>query len=74
MSVRSRRSRYVQAHSAAAPRREVVFFGVCAVALALLGADDALQIHENVLPDQLGVPQKLVYVVYLGAAALWAWT
>ena len=59
--------------SARAPQDETLFFSVCAVALALLGADDALQVHENVLPDQFGVPQKLVYLVYLGAAAAWAW-
>jgi hypothetical protein len=59
--------------AARAPRHETAFFAVSALALALLGADDALQIHENVLPDQFGVPQKLVYVVYLGAAAAWAW-
>jgi hypothetical protein len=59
--------------SARAPREETLFFGICSLALALLGADDALQIPENVLPDQFGVPQKLVYAVYLGAAAAWAW-
>jgi hypothetical protein len=60
-------------HAARAPRQEAVFFAVCALALALLGADDALQVHENVLPDHFGIPQKLVYVVYLGVAAAWAW-
>ena len=59
--------------AARAPREETLFWAVCALALALLGADDALQIHENVLPDQFGIPQKLVYAVYLGAALAWVW-
>jgi hypothetical protein len=60
-------------HGALAPRSETVFFAVCALALGLLACDDAFQVHENVLPDHFGVPQKLVYLVQLGAAAAWAW-
>lgn len=38
---------------------------------ALLGVDDAALIHENVAPDSLGVPQRVVLGAYLALVAGW---
>ena len=45
-------------------------FGALALGLAGLGLDDALLIHEVVLPE-LGVPEKLVLAVWAVLAGLW---
>ena len=49
-------------------RREM--FGLLALGLAGLGLDDALLIHEVVLPE-LGIPEKLVLAVWAVLAGLW---
>lgn len=38
---------------------------------AVLGIDDAALIHENVAPDSLGVPQRVVLGAYLALVAGW---
>jgi len=45
-------------------------FGVLALGLAGLALDDALLIHEVVLPE-LGVPEKLVLAIWALAAGFW---
>ena len=47
------------------PRREVLSLAFLSMSTLYLAADDALQLHEVVLPSHLGIPQDVVYVVYL---------
>lgn len=39
---------------------------------ALAALDDALQLHETIAPDELGVPQNLVLSAWLVAVLAWA--
>jgi hypothetical protein len=47
------------------PRREVLSLAFLSMFTLYLAADDALQLHEVVLPSHLGVPQDAVYAAYL---------
>ena len=46
-----------------------LFFGYAALLTTILMFDDLFLIHEEVAPDHLHIPEKLVYVLY-GALAL----
>ncbi len=49
-------------------QRETSWFLLCAGMLtALLGFADAFLLHERVFPTYLGLPQKGVYLVYIGS-------
>jgi hypothetical protein len=50
---------------------DILFLCCTAGAIGVLLVDDALLLHEKVLPDA-GVPQDVVYVVYLAGALAWA--
>ena len=50
------------------PRREVLSLAFLSTFTLYLAADDALQLHELVLPSHLGVPQDAVYAFYLFVA------
>jgi hypothetical protein len=50
---------------------DALFFLVTAALVAGLGVDDALVVHEVVLPDELGIPQPLVLLAYGGIALAW---
>lgn len=43
------------------------------VVSAWLGLDDFFSIHEQVLPDIVGIPEKAVYAGYLALALAFAW-
>jgi hypothetical protein len=60
-------------HRAGRGREEVAFFACSALLLSLLAIDDAYQLHENVFPYDVGIPQPVTYFVYAVAAAGWAW-
>jgi hypothetical protein len=49
---------------------DAAFFACTAGALGLLLVDDALLLHEKILPDA-GIPQDLVYAVYVIGAVAW---
>lgn len=49
------------------------FLGGTALLLLLAAIDDALQIHETVLPEEIGAPEGLGYLILGAAALLWAW-
>ena len=56
-----------RALSCSTGRRETVWFLFSAGLLtALLGLDDAFLLHERVFPTYLGLPQKGVYLCYIG--------
>src|SRR5919201_5761988 len=46
------------------PRREVLSLAFLSLFTLYLGADDAFQFHEFVLPRHLDVPQRAVYLTY----------
>jgi hypothetical protein len=46
-------------------RGEVLSLAFLAMFTLYLAADDALQLHEVVLPSHLGIPQDAVYAAYL---------
>lgn len=48
------------------------FFGVTAALVAYLAVDDALLIHEEIGPNDLGLPERLLYLALFGGALLWA--
>jgi hypothetical protein len=48
-----------------------LFFLATAVLVAGAGVDDALVLHEVVLPDEVGIPQPLVLIAYAGIALAW---
>lgn len=48
-------------------RNEQAFFWSAGWLTTLLGIDDAFMLHDVVLPDQLGVPESIVYALYAGA-------
>jgi hypothetical protein len=48
-----------------------LFFLATAVLVAGAGVDDALVVHEVVLPDELGIPQPVVLLAYGGVALAW---
>jgi hypothetical protein len=50
------------------PRREVLSLAFLSTFTLYLAADDALQLHELVLPSDLGIPQDAVYAFYLFVA------
>jgi hypothetical protein len=54
---------------AKAPRRDQHFILSSGLLTALLLADDALLLHETVLPLLLGVGEASIYAVYLGLIA-----
>lgn len=55
------------------PERERARFFLSSAALVgWLAVDDALLLHEDALPHDLGVPQAVVFLVYGLAAGAWA--
>jgi hypothetical protein len=39
----------------------------------VLGLDDAFQIHEEIAPEDLGIPQRVVYVFYIVMIVIFVW-
>ncbi|HET7902395.1 MAG TPA: hypothetical protein VFL59_14530 [Candidatus Nanopelagicales bacterium] len=62
----------VAARGAADPYRCSRMLIQASLITAWLVIDDMYQLHENALPN-LGIPQKLVIVVYVVVVAAWAW-
>jgi hypothetical protein len=52
------------------PERSRFLFGTAALLVAV-AVDDALQLHETVAPEELGVPESAADVVLALAASLW---
>jgi hypothetical protein len=48
------------------------FYLASAALIGWFAVDDALLVHEEVLPEELGVPRAVVIVVYGAAAVAWA--
>ena len=48
-----------------------LFFLATAALVFAAGVDDALVVHEVVLPDELGIPQPVVLLAYGGVALAW---
>lgn len=57
--------------AAGAPRDGVLFIASTAALIALLAVDDALQLHEDVFPRSLGVPEIVVKFILCLAALAW---
>ena len=53
------------------PRR-ARFFLASAALVGWLGVDDAVLVHEEILPDEVGDPRRVVLVLYGAVAAAWA--
>lgn len=57
--------------AAAGPPERRSFLATTGVGVLALGVDDALLLHEEAASRTLGLPEWPVYLLYLGAAALW---
>jgi hypothetical protein len=54
-----------------ADRERTCFFLVTGALVGWLALDDALQVHERVLPVEIGISQPVVLVVYGAATVAW---
>ncbi len=57
--------------AAGAPSEGVLFMASTAAFTALLAVDDALQLHEDVFPRSLGVPEMVVKLILCLVALAW---
>lgn len=52
-------------------RRSARFFGVTALLAGYLAIDDALLLHEDVLPEDVGFPEPVFYMTLLAGTLAW---